>query len=771
MKDSVVFVRVLFLVIILICSSGVLGDVKTSIKTRCSNTFIIQPDVIKKESVKAFTLPEERKNVISVEGENNQIKMLTYLQAKRLVKKLSFNSLEAFWVWMRSEARPDSFPRDPDKFYIREWNAHGGILGFLDLKKEDIRIIKEDLLGPMETGFWYYKDAERYIQEEARWNGERIINEAQLRKWLASDKRPSEFPPNPWKTYYQNGWVSLVVFLGTNFMSYEEAQRYIRSVIFEERPITTPAQLKKWLANGEKPERFPSKPRVFYADKGWTTARSFLGTEYMSYEEARNFIQKQKLKRTGQYIRTRIEFIEWTQSGEKPNNFPSGPWIFYAGKGWTDFKDFFGTNFMNYEEAQRYIRSVIFEERPITTSTQLRRWSASEERPRNFPSTPDDFYVGKGWTTTKAFLGTDKMSYAEAHDFIRKVKLEDGDYIRTRERWEQWLQSGQKPDNFPDNPEVFYAGRGWTNIRDFLDIFMSYKQAQAFIQNVKLKNGKYVETERQFYKWRKFGMRPDDFPSNPRRTYADRGWVSVQHFLGTEYMSYPEAEIFIRQQRLKRTGRYIETEKELQEWVKSEERPRNFPSNPWRTYADKGWVSVQHFLGTEYMSYPEAQRYIQMVIFEERPITTSTQLRRWSVSEERPRNFPSNPWTLYMGKGWTTVNAFLGTDKMSYAEAQRYIQAVIFERKPVTTPTQFKRWSKSGERPRGFPSNPWTVYMGKGWVNMEHFLRSEIVAGDTSSRPMIDLNKNHNGNNKGSTESVPVIIPNEGFQEQVISLQ
>ena len=59
---------------------------------------------------------------------------------------------------------------------------------------------------------------------------------------------------------------------------------------------------------------------------------------------------------------------------------------------------------------------------------------------------------------------------------------------------------------------------------------------------------------------------------------------------------------------------------------------------------------------------------------------------------------------------------------MSYEEARRYIQGETIEGTPINTLAKFKQWSQSGKRPPNFPSNPWGVYAGKGWVDGFHFL-------------------------------------------------
>ncbi len=57
---------------------------------------------------------------------------------------------------------------------------------------------------------------------------------------------------------------------------------------------------------------------------------------YLSFEEAREFTRKLGLN-------NREEWIEYCQSGNKPDNIPATPWQFYEGLGWINLGDWLGT--------------------------------------------------------------------------------------------------------------------------------------------------------------------------------------------------------------------------------------------------------------------------------------------------------------------------------------------------------------------------------------------------------------------------------------------
>jgi hypothetical protein len=104
------------------------------------------------------------------------------------------------------------------------------------------------------------------------------------------------------------------------------------------------------------------------------------------------------------------------------------------------------------------------------------------------------------------------------------------------------------------------------------------------------------------------------------------------------------------------------------------------------------------------LSYKEAQKIVQKA-----GIKTKREFRAW----KRPEGIPSNPNTTYKGKGWKSWEKFLGTEWLSYAEAQK-----IVKRAGIKTWGEFYAWKP---KPWGVPSNPDKVYEGEGWKSWEKF--------------------------------------------------
>ena len=99
------------------------------------------------------------------------------------------------------------------------------------------------------------------------------------------------------------------------------------------------------------------------------------------------------------------------------------------------------------------------------------------------------------------------------------------------------------------------------------------------------------------------GRLPQDIPVGANVTYADKGWKSWGHWLGTgriadqlrEYRPFREARTFARSLKLKSSAEWFAFCKG--EMPHKGRLPRDIPTKPYRPYADKGWEGIGDWLG------------------------------------------------------------------------------------------------------------------------------------------------------------------------------
>jgi len=169
--------------------------------------------------------------------------------------------------------------------------------------------------------------------------------------------------------------------------------------------------------------------------------------------------------------------------------------------------------------------------------------------------------------------------------------------------------------------------------------------------------------------------------------------------------------------------------KNLSEWIsysKSGKRPNNIPSNPHQTYKNnKEWKGYGDFLGTEnihpknmiFLSFEEAKKFVIKLKFR-----NVIEWKKYSKSEKKPNNIPSNPYTFYKNKGWTNWREWLGKEEtLPFREAKKFVRKL-----KLKTEKEWQSYSKSGKRPNNIPSSPYMFYKNKGWTNWRDWLGKSL---------------------------------------------
>ena len=230
----------------------------------------------------------------------------------------------------------------------------------------------------------------------------------------------------------------------------------------------------EYCKSGKKPDDIPSAPHLTYKNKGWTNWGDFLGTEYvatfdrkyMSFEEARKIILSMRLKNTGEYK-------EYCKSGNKPSGIPSYPNYYYKNKGWTNWGDFLGTEYvatfdrkyMSFEEAREYALRL-----ELKSKEEFSRYIKAENLPIDFPRRPSNHYKDKGWNGWADFLGYERQqgkfttwtSLEEAKKYVYSLEL------KSIEEWNEHCRKGNLPKDIPRYPNEHYKNKGWIDWADFL---------------------------------------------------------------------------------------------------------------------------------------------------------------------------------------------------------------------------------------------------------------------------------------------------------------
>jgi len=246
---------------------------------------------------------------------------------------------------------------------------------------------------------------------------------------------------------------------------------------------------------------------------------------FRSFTEARKFVQKLGLK-------GEKEWREYFRSGNKPDDIPRSPHFVYKNKGWTNYGDWLGTGriatfkrkYRTFDDARKFVHAL-----KLKNADQWRKYSSSDKRPEDIPSTPPVTYKNKGWTTYGDWLGTGVIaprlrkyrSFEDARKFSSSLNL------KTYNEWQEYSTSGNKPDDIPRAPHLIYKNKGWKNMGDWLGTgrvadqlkqYRKFSDAKKYYQKIAKENKLKNKTE-----WERFlksNKLPSDIPRSPWLVYS-----------------------------------------------------------------------------------------------------------------------------------------------------------------------------------------------------------------------------------------------------------
>lgn len=246
-----------------------------------------------------------------------------------------------------------------------------------------------------------------------------------------------------------------------------------------------------------------------------------------------------------------------------------------------------------------------------------------------------------------------------------------------------------------------------------VDEYMSYPDAKHYVQNIV-----HPKSKRDFYAWLFSDERPVDFPKDPGKVYKEE-WEDIDEFLGIPEddglrETYEEHKLRKVVERSSRSNGSVVYPSELHlHRTKFSTKPKNANVQSRRINV-KSKKKKPTDEPKDYPPFEEAREYVRSLGFRNR-----SQYKVWAKERTGTVNVPENPDEVYADK-WKSWNDFLGIEElMTYEEAMAYIKPFGFR-----TFAEFQKWSASEQRPSNFPSDPRRKYK-EHWINWQDFLGVE----------------------------------------------
>ncbi len=553
-----------------------------------------------------------RKNYIMIKS-----KYRSFSKARDFALKLGLKNRYEWVIYCSIDnLKPSDVPANPDEVY-KAWNGWKNWLGNYE-----------------KVPFLPFEEARKKVREK------RLKNTSEWKKWCdwtmnGLGIKPPDIPASPHIYYKNSGWSGYNDWLGTEnpklnreYRSFEEARKFARSL-----GLTSSEYWLKY-CKGElpklppKPEDIPTNVARKYRDIGWNGMNDFLNakehrrirrlTNARDFNEARNFVHGLKIKN----LKDWLKYVKGELPGQKPkpSDIPNSPELVYKGHGWKGYGDWFGTyaiapfkrKYRSFESAREFAREL-----GLTSSEKWIEYCKGgfpnlKPKPEDIPTNVARKYANEGWKGYKDFLESNihrqKFSkflpYEEAREFIHNLKLKD------YRDWHKYINGKlpnlpAKPKEIPSNPSGVYKDKGWIGIGDWIGSeafpyahleYMKFTEARKFARELGLTSSvewvAYCKGE-----FNHLPIKPNDLPANVVRKYEGKGWKGFKDFLWSDrhrkarktYISYQDAKALIKSKK-------INSEKKLSEFIKSDEKPKNFPEYPQMVYQRKGWETMEKFL-------------------------------------------------------------------------------------------------------------------------------------------------------------------------------
>jgi hypothetical protein len=183
-----------------------------------------------------------------------------------------------------------------------------------------------------------------------------------------------------------------------------------------------------------------------------------------------------------------------------------------------------------FDEARKFVRTL-----GLKTSKEWVEYCKSGNKPVDIPYSPYRVYNNdwKGWGDWLGNVTPREIEFRpfdEAKEFVHSLEL------KSREEWDEYCKSGNKPVDIPAYPNQRYK-KEWKGFGDWLGTNSlsnkeKHKQMQPFTKAREFVHSLGLKNAREWEKYRKSEKKPVDIPANPNVVY-EKEWDGIGDWLGT----------------------------------------------------------------------------------------------------------------------------------------------------------------------------------------------------------------------------------------------
>lgn len=340
----------------------------------------------------------------------------------------------------------------------------------------------------------------------------------------------------------------------------------------------------KWyLKEYKKHSNWHSLPHDFYSDE-WNGWKDLLpeNKRWPKFDVFQEEVKKSYKGEEGVY--------DWYQEERKKHlNWPSTPYKIYENIGWKSWPDLVGKegdNFLEFNDFKKEVQSLYDNQRPVS------KWyTAIKGNHLNWPGRPNVFYEKEGWDGWESLVGLKKTRNIERISF-EDFKKEVSYFYNGESNVASWYKKeSRKHPNWPTNPSQNYGDSGWEGFPHLVNIESRIKNWLTF-ENFKKDVLSFYDGRKNIWEWyTEECKKHPNWPTDPKYVYEDSGWEGFPELVDRENV---RKKVYLPFEEFKKEVREIYPGGPIQDWFRKEYKKHpNWPSNPHRTYKNKGWVNYE----------------------------------------------------------------------------------------------------------------------------------------------------------------------------------
>lgn len=124
------------------------------------------------------------------------------------------------------------------------------------------------------------------------------------------------------------------------------------------------------------------------------------------------------------------------------------------------------------------------------------------------------------------------------------------------------------------------------------------------------------------------------------------------------------------------------------------------------------WQNIPPEVLPGYLPFNQARLYVHKLRFQRRE-----EWQEWGHSGNRPAFIPFIPDRVYKDTGWINWADWVGFSFLPFEKARAYMRRLGLKNR-----TEYRKWLKSGKRPKTIPHEPENIYKYTGWSGLGDWL-------------------------------------------------